>query len=284
MPKVAVVTDGSAGLPPHMLHKYDIKVVPIDVVIDGVICEDISPREIVESLEDGLHVTTSRPAPDRFLQVFEDLHSRGYDGVAVGTLSAGLSGTFESAQMAAKVCTLPVEVVDSQSIGLGLGFPVFDAARVAAQGAPIEVVARELSTRARQASVYFYLDTLEYLRKGGRIGAASALIGTALAVKPILQLTDGLIAPCEKVRTESRAIERIVELALVRVKNDSCARFGIQHLGAPDRAQKCADFLKVVYPEAEIVISEVDAVVGVHAGPGLVAIIVSDNPQPISGV
>jgi len=284
MPKVAVVTDASAGLPPEMLHKYDIKVVPVDVIIDGVVREDISPHEIVQSLEEGLHVTTSRPAPDRFLKVFEDLHAGGYDGVAVGTLSAGLSGTFESARMAAKDCTLPVEVVDSQSIGLGLGLSVFDAASVAAQGAPIEVVARVLSLRAREASVYFYLDTLEYLRKGGRIGAASALIGTALAVKPILQLTDGLIAPCEKVRTESRAVERIVELALARVKNDSCARFGIQHLGAPGRAQKCADFLKIVYPKAEIVISEVDAVAGVHAGPGLVAIIVSDNPQPISGV
>ncbi len=281
MPKVAVVTDGSAGLPPELLHKYDIRVVPIDVVINGVVRAGISPGEIVHALRDGLQVTTSRPAPDRFLQVFEELHAKGYDGIVVGTLSAGLSGTCESAQMAARACKLPVEVVDSKSIGLGLGFSVFDAARVAAQGAPIDRVAHELGSRAHEAAVYFYLDTLEYLRKGGRIGAASAWIGTALAVKPILQLTDGLIAPCEKVRTESRAIERIVELALVRVKDESCARFGIQHLGAPDRAKKCAELLRFVHPDAEIVISEVDAVVGVHAGPGLVAIIVSDNPQPI---
>lgn len=281
MPKVAVVTDGSAGLPPELLHKYDIRVVPIDVVINGVVRAGISPGEIVHALRDGLQVTTSRPAPDRFLQVFEELRAKGYDGIVVGTLSAGLSGTCESAQMAARACKLPVEVVDSKSIGLGLGFSVFDAARVAAQGAPIDRVAQELGSRAHEAAVYFYLDTLEYLRKGGRIGAASAWIGTALAVKPILQLTDGLIAPCEKVRTESRGIERIVELALVRVKDESCARFGIQHLGAPDRAKKCAELLRFVHPDAEIVISEVDAVVGVHAGPGLVAIIVSDNPQPI---
>ena len=284
MPKIAVVTDGSAGLPRDFLHKYDIKVVPVDVVVDGVVVEGITPGELIQALENGLHVTTSRPAPDRFLQVLEHIHASGYDGAVVGTLSAGLSGTFESALMAAQSCAMPVEVINTQSLGLGVGFPVLDAARVASQGASIHRVAQELLTCAREVSVFFYLDTLEYLRKGGRIGAASALIGAALSVKPILQLTEGLITPCEKVRTESRAIERIIELAANRVRSDSHARFGIQHLGAPDRAEKCAQLLREVFPESEIVISEVDSVLGVHAGPGLVAIIVSDNPQPASGV
>jgi DegV family protein with EDD domain len=280
MSRIALVTDSSCGLPAELTRELGIYVVPLDVVVDDQVHRELPSDQLIHALKSGQRVTTSKPGPAQFTEVFERIGSAGYDSVVTATLSASLSGTYESAVVAARACELPVEVVDSRTVGLGLGFALLDAAHAITKTNADPLHACDVIRKsAQRALVLFYLDTLEFLRKGGRIGAASALIGSALAIKPILQIQDGEITPFAKVRTESKALERMVEAAVAVDIPTGIPRFGVQHLGAPDRAQHIADLLRDVNPNADVVISEVSAVVGAHAGPGLVAVIASPRPQ-----
>ncbi len=274
MPRIAFVTDSSCGLPPDFVRELGIRVVPIDVIVDSEVRPHLTSAELITAMGRGQKVTTSRPTPADFLNVYQQLRSEGYEGIVVTTLSATLSGTHESALLASQEIDLPVRVVDSRSVGLGMGIAVLDAARSTADR-DIDTVALSISEQTAAAAVYFYLDSLEYLRKGGRVTATSALIGTALSVKPILQMRNGQIEPCTKVRTQSKALARLVELALESSGPESATQFGVQHLGAPEHAQLCVELLRAARPDAEILVSEVTAVVGAHAGPGLVAVIAS---------
>ena len=274
MPRIAFVTDSSCGLPPECVRDQGIRIVPLDVIVDSDVRPDLTSAQLISALERGHKVTTSRPTPEDFLDVYQQLETEGFEAVVVTTLSSTLSGTYESALLASKEIELPVRVVDSRNVGLGFGFAVLNASRETAD-LDVDTVARSISVQSAASAVYFYLDSLEYLRKGGRITATSAFIGTALSVKPILQMHNGEIAPCTKVRTQSKALARLVELALERSGPESATQFGVQHLGAPDHAQHCVDLLHAARPDAEILLSEVTAVVGAHAGPGLVAVIAS---------
>jgi hypothetical protein len=178
-----------------------------------------------------------------------------------------MSGTVESAGLAAKESPVRTEVVDSRSHGMGLGFAVLAAARAASSGATVGEVAEAARARAESSTVVFYVDTLEHLRRGGRIGAASALLGSALAVKPLLHLVDGQIQPLEKVRTAARAISRLEELAVERAR-DAPVDVAVHHLANADRAGALAERLRARLPGIdEMVVSEVGAVVGAHVGP-----------------
>jgi len=274
MPRIAFVTDSSCGLPPECMRDQGIRIVPLDVIVDSDVRPELTSAQLISALERGHKVTTSRPTPEDFLDVYQQLHTEGFEAIVVTTLSSTLSGTYESALLASKEIELPVRVVDSRNVGLGFGFAVLNASRETAD-LDIDTVARSISVQSAASAVYFYLDSLEYLRKGGRITATSAFIGTALSVKPILQMRNGEIAPCTKVRTQSKALARLVELALESAAPESATQFGVQHLGAPDHAQHCVDLLHAARPDAEILLSEVTAVVGAHAGPGLVAVIAS---------
>jgi DegV family protein with EDD domain len=274
MPRIAFVTDSSCGLPPECVREQGIRIVPLDVIVDSDVRPDLTSAQLISALERGQKVTTSRPTPVDFLDVYQQLETEGFEAIVVTTLSSTLSGTYESAFLASKEIELPVRVVDSRNVGLGFGFAVLNASRETAD-LDVDTVARSISVQSAASAVYFYLDSLEYLRKGGRITATSAFIGTALSVKPILQMHNGEIAPCTKVRTQSKALARLVELALERSGPESATQFGVQHLGAPDHAQHCVDLLHAARPDAEILLSEVTAVVGAHAGPGLVAVIAS---------
>jgi DegV family protein with EDD domain len=280
MTRIALVTDSSCGLPVEIVREYGIYVVPLDVIVEDKVHRDLSSDQLISALRAGQRVTTSKPSPAQFTRVFEQAAGDGFDSIVAATLSASLSGTYESAVVASRVSGMAIEVVDSGTVGLGLGFAVADAARLVAEGeTSLHEISRVIAHGAKRAQVLFYLDTLEYLRKGGRIGAASALIGSALAIKPILQVKDGEIAPAAKVRTESKALERMVESAVAVATPTEVPRYGVQHLGAWDRAQHVAARLREVDPAADIVMSEVSAVVGAHAGPGLVAVIASPRPQ-----
>jgi DegV family protein with EDD domain len=274
MPRIAFVTDSSCGLPPEYVREFGIRVVPIDVIVDSEVRPDLTSAELIAAMEQGHKVSTSRPTPADFLSVYQQLRREGCEGIVATTLSATLSGTHESALLASRQIDLPVRVIDSRSVGLGMGIAVRDAAR-STTDRDLDTVALSISEQTAASAVYFYLDSLEYLRKGGRVTATSALIGTALSVKPILQLRNGEIAPCTKVRTQSKALARLVELALESSEPESATQFGVQHLGAPDQARVCVELLRAARPHAEILISEVTAVVGAHAGPGLVAVIAS---------
>jgi len=162
---------------------------------------------------------------------------------------------------------------------MGLGFACVAAARVAARGADASAVAAALKSAAASASVLFYVDSLEYLRRGGRIGSAERWIGQALAVKPILHVAAGRVQPLEKVRTKSRALTRLADIVAERADDVAC-NIAVMHLDAAGRADELAGKLRRRLPDADVIIGEVGAVIASHVGPGMVAVVVSPVPPP----
>jgi fatty acid kinase fatty acid binding subunit len=272
---VAVVTDSTAGLPSELIGRHDLTVVPLTVTIDSASGRegvDVSPEDVAKALvARRSSVTTSRPSPADFATAYARLLDQGAPGVVSVHLSAKLSGTCESARLAAEGYPGRVEVVDSCSTGMGLGFCAVAASGFTDLGAAVE--AARVATR--RTTTLFYVDTLEYLRRGGRIGAASALLGTALSVKPILRMVDGEIVVQDKVRTASRALARLVDLA-IEAAADADVEIAVHHLAAPDRAAelvvrlgaRLGDRVRACYQ------TEIGAAVGAHVGPGLASIVV----------
>lgn len=275
---VAVVTDSTAYLPAELVQSHGIDVIPLQVVIGGTAYDEgvsASPAAVAEALRSWTPVTTSRPGPAAFAEAYQRAAERGCTGVVSVHLSSRMSGTVESAELAAKEAPLRAEVVDSRSLGMGLGYAVLAAARAAADGAPVDQVAEIARDRAQRSHALFYVDTLEHLRRGGRIGPAAALLGSALSVKPLLHLVDGQIQPLEKVRTAGRAIGRLEELAVERAGGGS-VDLAVHHLANDARAQALASRLRErVSGLGDLHVSEVGAVVGAHVGPGMLAVVVS---------
>jgi DegV family protein with EDD domain len=275
---VAVVTDSTAYLPAELAG--DITVVPLTVVIDGVAALEgvqVGPAEVAAALAEArVAVSTSRPAPARFAEVYRGLLDAGADAIVSVHLSARLSGTYDAAVLGAgEVTSERITVVDSGSTGMGLGFCALSAARAALSGAAAAEVATAARLAAASTETFFYVDTLEFLRRGGRISAASALVGTALSVKPILYVTGGAIAARDKVRTASRALERLVDLA-VGAAGAGRVDIAVHHLSAAQRANQVGQALATRLGDRlrHYWTSEVGAVVAAHAGPGLVGVVV----------
>jgi DegV family protein with EDD domain len=280
---VAIVTDSTAYLPQSVVDAHGIHVVPLHVVIAGTEFSegvDVSTEEVAAALRAFKPVSTSRPSPQAFLDVYEKAAADGADAIVSVHISADMSSTVESAHLAAGHAPVPVHVVDSRSLGMAMGYAVVSAAELAASGASAEDVAAQASSRARASTVVFYVDTLEHLRRGGRIGAASALLGSALAIKPILGLSDGSIEPLEKVRTATRALARLEELAAEAcVAAPDGVDVAVHHLDSAARAQTLADRLgERLAGSAAVSVVELGAVVGAHVGPGTIAVAVSPRP------
>lgn len=275
---VAVVTDSTAYLPDELLRGTAVDVVPVQVVIGGrpfdETADEASPQRIADALRAWQPVTTSRPAPERFRLAFASAAQAGADAVVCATLSSRMSATFESAEIAAKEVDIPVHCVDSRTVGMGLGFAVLAGARRAAEGESASEVASLIERKARASTSLFYVDTLEYLRRGGRIGATRAAVGQALQVKPILQILDGEVMPLERVRTSAKAIARMTELALAATLGRS-VEIAVQHLDAAERAHALAATLSDYLPRSRVIVCPLGAVVGAHTGPGIVAVVVS---------
>jgi DegV family protein with EDD domain len=278
MPGVAVVTDSTAYLPPALLAGIELDIVPVQVVIGGRAYDETdpqaSPARVAEALRSWQPVTTSRPAPERFRLAFADATSHGADAVVCATLSSRMSGTFEAAEIAAKESDIPVHLVDSRTVGMGLGFAVLAGARLAAEGASADDVASLIQRRARASTSLFYVDTLEYLRRGGRVGTARAAVGQALQVKPILQIVAGEVVPLERVRTTSKALARLADLTLEATLGRT-VEVAVQHLDAQERADALAAALAERLPHTRVIVCPLGAVVGAHTGPGIVASVVS---------
>ncbi|WP_199434947.1 DegV family protein [Qaidamihabitans albus] len=275
---VAVVTDSTAHLPEGFAERHAIRVVPLHVLIDGVAAldgVDVGPAALAEALGRRRIVTTSRPTPAAFAATFREALDEGADTVVSVHLSKRLSGTWEAAVLAAQeVGPDRVRVVDSRTTAMGLGFAALHAAAVAAEGGSGEEVEAAAVAAARRSETLFVVETLEYLRRGGRIGAAAALLGTALAMKPVLHMVDGEIRPLEKVRTMNRATSRLVELA-VRAAGDGVAELAVHHLASPERAVELANRLQERLPgSCGCVVSELGAVIGAHTGPGVLGVVV----------
>ena len=275
---VAIVTDSTAYLPPQMMERHGIRTVPLTVVLGDQALEEgteISARSLALALQKRSSVTTSRPSPERFAATYRAVAEAGASAIVSLHLPAELSGTYDAALLAAKDAPVPVRVVDTGMVAMALGFCALAAAETAEAGGGVDEAVAAAEKRAAGTSAYFYVDTLDYLRRGGRIGAAQALLGSALAVKPLLQLADGRIELLEKVRTASRAIARLEEIVVERA-GVGAVDIAVHHLAAPDRAERLAERLRErVAGLADLHVSEVGAVIGAHTGPGLLGAVIS---------
>jgi DegV family protein with EDD domain len=278
---VAVVTDSTACLPADLIADAAVTVVPLQVVVDGRSHAEgvaITGSQVAEALTAHRQVTTSRPSPQAFADTYRALVAGGASELVSVHLSGDLSGTVEAARTAAREVAeegVQARVVDSRSLGMGLGYAVLAAAATARGGGIAAEVAERAARVAMASATYVYVDTLEYLRRGGRIRAAQAAVGSALAVKPLLHLVDGRLEPLERVRTSSRALERLEEVVAAEA-GDREVDLAVHHLAAEEAAGQVAERLQQRLPRSRrMVLSEVGAVVGAHVGPGMVAVVVS---------
>jgi DegV family protein with EDD domain len=282
MSRTVLVTDSTASLPPEVAEARGIVVVPLQVVIGATSydegAEGATPALVAEALREFRPVSTSRPAPALMLEVFEKAAAEGATSIVSVHISGDMSGTFESAQLAAREASIPVVPVDSRQVGISTGFAVLAAADVLDAGGSAEEAAAAARQRAEATTSLFYVDTLEYLRRGGRIGAAAALLGGALAVKPLLTIADGRVATLEKVRTSTRALSRLEELA-VAAAGEVPVDIGVAHLASADRAAQLVERLVERLADnlagREVHCGEVGAVLGAHVGPGMLAVCVA---------
>jgi DegV family protein with EDD domain len=283
MPKVAVVTDSTAGLSAEVAAEHGIAVVPLQVVIGAQPYEDgvdpeASPDNVAKALKGYRPVSTSRCSPATLLEAYERAAAEGAEEVVSVHVSGELSGTVESAQLAARDAPVPVLVVDSRQVGAGTGYAALKAADVVEAGGTGSEAADAARRCAAGTASLFFLDTMEYLRRGGRVGAAAALLGSALAVKPILHLEDGRIGPLEKVRTSGRALARLADLA-VTAAADRQVDVTVAHLAnlgaAEGLAGTLAQRLSANLSGREVTVTEVTAVLGAHVGPGLIGVTIA---------
>jgi DegV family protein with EDD domain len=277
MSPVSVVTDSTSYLPPELIERDGIEVVPLYVVFGGD--RTVPEVEITdypaffEELRTAEKLpTTSQPSVGDFTAVFEPLLADGGEVVSVH-ISGGLSGTPEAARQAKEALTRDgrggerVEVVDSTTAAGGLGFMVLAAAKAARDGASAREVAEHVAEARRELRLWFAIDTLEFLRRGGRIGAASAWIGSTLKVKPILTVENEM-TPVERVRTSSRMFERLVDYARGCAESGADA-WSAQHINAPGLCAELVERCTEIYGHGPTIVSEIGPVLSAHTGPGL---------------
>jgi DegV family protein with EDD domain len=273
---IKIVTDSGSGIAPETAQQYGILVVPLYVHFgtetfrDGV---DIQLPEFLSRLQSFPQLpTTSQPSAGDFLEVYKSLTADGSEVISIH-LSAKLSGTVASACAAQEM--LPgahIHVVDSRFISAPQAMMVVEAARMAAAGQSTEAILARLDQFIAGSHIYFVVDTLEYLQKGGRIGKAAALLGTALQMKPILMLQDGIVEAKERIRTKNKAILRLKELAVEETAGRSCRYLGILHAAALEEARQLEDELVSQLMPAETIMDEVGPVCVAITGPGVVGV------------
>lgn len=280
-PAVRVVTDSTCQLPADLVARLGIIVVPMQVQVDGRHGRegvDIDAAVVLGALRNGRPVMTSQPTTDALTQALDAAAEGGAAVVAVH-LSSELSGTASSMRALARRRpgtdgTPPVRVVDTRSLGLGLGYAVLAAAEEAARGGDVGAVELAAEHAAASSRVLFYVDDIDHLRRGGRLGAASARLAAALHVKPLLALDQGRIALVEKVRTPARALDRLEQLAVLAADGRP-VDIGVHHLDAPARAAQLADHLRYRLPHLDrLITTEVGPSVAAHTGPGMLAVVV----------
>ena len=276
MSNVAIVTDSTAYIPDKLLQKYSIQVAP-QVLIwgeetfeDGV---DITPDEFYRRLATAQKMpSTSQVTPKSFDKIFKPLAEQG-DQILALLLAESLSGTIASAvQVKNELPDAAIEIIDSNTTAMALGFQVLLTARAAAEGASFEECINVAKEARKHTGVVFAVDTLEFLHRGGRIGGASRYLGAALNLKPILEVVDGKIEAIDRVRTRKKSLSRLLELVDERVNGNEPLRLAALHANSPDDARFLLQAAVEKYNPVESVFSAVSPVIGTHAGPGTVAI------------
>jgi fatty acid kinase fatty acid binding subunit len=275
--RIAIVTDSTACIPEDLVKQYDIKVAPQillwkgETLLDGV---DITPDQFYTRLRTtDVMPTTSQATVRSFHEIFTPLVAEGAHILAI-VLSAKLSGTWLSAEQAkGEFPGATIELVDSQSVAMGLGFQVLAAARAAADGRPFDEVVAVARAASPHTGVMFVVDTLEFLHRGGRIGGAARLFGTALNMKPLLEVRDGQVDTVEKIRTKAKAFARLLDLIEDRVGDRKPVRLAALHAQAEEDARYLLDEAGRRCQPVESLMTPVSPVVGNHAGPGTVGLI-----------
>ena len=270
---IRVVTDSACDLPGPLIEALGIEIVPLTIrfgdqeFVDRV---ELSADEFWDRLEHSDTLPeTAAPSPGAFETCFRDLAARGATGIVCINLSSHLSGTMQSAQVAAAaaVDACPVQVIDSQSASMGQGNLCLTAARRAADGDSLESIVAEVVDRRDRTKLFATLDTLEFLKKGGRVGNARALLGTMLSIKPIIELSSGVVEESAKVRTRSKALRVLAEKAA----EEKIEHLAVLHGNAPD-LEEFIDLLAPIFPRDEIITGLIGPVIGTHAGPRVIGV------------
>ena len=275
MSRIAVVTDSTADLPPELVRRHGIHVVPQTVSFgdriyhDGV---DLSADEFLRLLaESPVQPTTTQPSPEVFVALYRQL-AETYDAVVSIHISAKLSDTVLSAMIAARTVAdeIPVTVIDSDSATMGCGLLAVTAATMAARGAPVSAITDRVADEAAHMDIVFMVESLEALQRGGRIGRAAAILGSVLSLKPILRLTGGEISPLERTRTRRRAIRDMVDYVK---RQDGVRRICAVYTGRPDEARNLLREFDLLVPHEQMFVTHLGPAMASNAGPGVIGFI-----------
>lgn len=276
--KIGFVTDSTAYLPADLVAEFGIEVVPVRVVISGTSYAegvDVSPADVAAAFRAGKSVSTSRPNSSEFISAYQRMLEAGYDTIISVHLSSALSGTGDAARLAVAKTNLPVQVIDSGTVGMAMGNAICSAALLAKSGASAAEVVSHLIEQCQNSKVFFHVNSLDYLRRGGRISKIQNRIGSALSLRPLLKIQNGEVAVQELIRTNDRAIARLIELAVS--DSSESTKFAIMHVVASEQAQQIASAISAKNPQAEVIVLPAGAVISAHLGPRSIA--VSINPS-----
>lgn len=277
MSKVAIITDSTSTIPKNLIDQYQLTIMPQMVIWgeeaqrDGI---DVQPTAFYQRLAASkVSPTTSQATVASFKEAYEKLHGEGYEILCV-LISNKLSGTISSAIQAKEMVPgAKVEIVDSLSVAMALGFQVLEVAKLAQTGASLAQCKALAEKAVSHTGVIITPETLEYLHRGGRIGGGAKFLATALNIKPILEVKDGRLEAVERVRTRKKVLARIVELAAEQVAGRTPVRLSAVHANSPEDAQFLLDEAKKVLKPVEALITEVSPAIGTHTGPGTVGLV-----------
>jgi DegV family protein with EDD domain len=275
--KVAIVVDSTAFIPPDLVEKYGIHVIPQILNWEGQSYRDnvdITPEEFYTRLQTAKEMpTTSQPSAGEFHEFFSNL-AESYESILAILISEPLSGTLASARAARDMMPdFPLEIVDSRSTVMGLGFMVLAAAKAVANGADYKEAAEAARALKDKMRIIFVVDTLEFLHRGGRIGGAKRFVGSMLSIKPLLHIENGKVEPLASVRTKRKAINHMLDLAAEEMASKSNVHAAVMNAVAPEEAAQVAEAVKQRINPVELFITELSPVIGTHAGPGTVGLI-----------
>ncbi|MBB1155207.1 MULTISPECIES: DegV family protein [Amycolatopsis] len=274
---IAVVTDSTSCLPEQLAAQWRISVVQVQLHVGDQTDDEhrFDRSELIQTMKSGAAVTTSPPDPGAFFWSYQDAASAGASAIVSLHISGRLSQTVEAAREAAQQVRIPVHILDSGTASMSLGYAAVSAARVAGAGGQLERVLDAAERRVRSSTELIYVDTLEYLRRSGRIGAAQSMLGSAFAIKPLLTVRNGEVGPLARVPGTKRAMNRLVDLA-VQAAGDQPVDLAVTRFGS-DESEVVRRLRERVPGAGEIVVGDASTVIGAHVGPGALSITVSPS-------
>lgn len=285
--RISVITDSTSDLPPQLAENLDIRVMPQILImgektwLDGIDIDSSTFYELLRS--SSSFPTTSQPSVKAFQDLFTSV-AQDSDGIVAVLVSDELSGTLNSARAAlATLPDVPIEIIDSRGASMQLGLIALEAARAAAAGKDLDAVADAVRSLINRCYVYFVVDTLEYLHRGGRIGAAARIFGSAMNLKPILEIVDGVVTPVTRVRTRRKAIEKLYQLVSEKLRPGDVVHMSVLHVAAPDEAARIGAELEEAHNPVEMILTECGPVIGAHVGPGTVGVAFFVEVDPADG-